>query len=62
MIISINPKVKTQIVQQRPIPNSESPALKCSRSGSPMVLRTGKRGSFYGCSKFPKCRYTKDVW
>lgn len=33
----------------------------CSRCGSPMVLRTTKKGEnkgqqFYGCSSFPKCR------
>ncbi|MFJ7724779.1 restriction endonuclease [Neobacillus sp. NPDC097160] len=33
----------------------------CSRCGSPMVLRTGKRGEFLGCSNFPKCRNTKNV-
>ncbi|MCM2535905.1 topoisomerase DNA-binding C4 zinc finger domain-containing protein [Neobacillus pocheonensis] len=26
-----------------------------------MVLRTGKRGEFLGCSSFPKCRYTENV-
>ncbi len=34
----------------------------CDRCGSDMVLRVAKRGDnvgeeFYGCSKFPKCRY-----
>ncbi|MEH7306619.1 restriction endonuclease [Neobacillus drentensis] len=33
----------------------------CSKCGSPMVLRTGKRGEFLGCSGFPKCRITKDL-
>lgn len=26
-----------------------------------LVLRKGKRGTFYGCSRFPKCRFTKPV-
>ena len=26
-----------------------------------MKLRNGKRGKFYGCSKFPKCRGTRDM-
>ncbi|MEH7272628.1 restriction endonuclease, partial [Neobacillus vireti] len=34
--------------------------LKCSKCGSPMLLKRGKRGDFYGCSSFPKCRYTQD--
>ena len=34
---------------------------KCEKCGSPMVLRTTKRGDrageqFYGCSRYPKCR------
>lgn len=33
----------------------------CSKCGSPMVLKKGKRGEFLGCSSFPKCRYTKNV-
>lgn len=39
---------------------------KCPRCSSPLVLRTAKKGpnagqEFYGCSNFPKCRYTKKV-
>lgn len=33
----------------------------CPRCGSKMILRKGKRGQFYGCSKFPYCRGTKAV-
>jgi restriction system protein len=33
----------------------------CSKCGSPMILKSGKRGEFLGCSSFPKCRYTKNV-
>lgn len=37
---------------------------QCPRCGSELVLRTAKKGAntgsqFYGCSSFPKCRYTK---
>lgn len=31
----------------------------CASCGAPLVLRHGKRGEFYGCSNYPKCRYTK---
>ena len=31
----------------------------CAYCGAPLVLRRGKRGDFYGCSNYPKCRYTK---
>lgn len=33
----------------------------CPRCGAQLVLRNGKRGEFYGCSSFPKCRFTKDL-
>lgn len=38
--------------------------LKCAKCGSPLVKRTAKKGAkagaqFWGCSAFPKCRYTQ---
>lgn len=33
----------------------------CPYCKIPLVLRKGKNGAFYGCSNFPKCRYTKSV-
>lgn len=30
----------------------------CPRCGGKLVLRQGKYGSFYGCTNYPKCRYT----
>ena len=30
----------------------------CPRCGSELVKREGKYGTFLGCSRFPKCRYT----
>lgn len=34
---------------------------KCPRCGSDLVLRDGKYGSFYGCSNYPKCTFTKKI-
>ena len=31
---------------------------RCPRCGSTLVLRRGKFGQFYGCSNYPKCKYT----
>lgn len=31
----------------------------CPQCGARMVLRNGRRGKFYGCSKFPYCRGTR---
>lgn len=41
-------------------------ALVCPKCGAELVLRTAKRGDhagnqFYGCSNYPKCRFTKTV-
>ncbi|RXT00976.1 hypothetical protein EIZ39_25765 [Ammoniphilus sp. CFH 90114] len=33
--------------------------LICPRCEGELLERTGKHGSFYGCSNYPKCRYTK---
>ncbi len=33
--------------------------FKCEKCGSDMILRTGKFGSFYACSKYPECKFTK---
>jgi hypothetical protein len=35
-------------------------ATSCPRCSSPMILRNGSRGQFYGCSRFPRCRGTRD--
>lgn len=31
----------------------------CPRCGSPLVLRNGEYGEFYGCSNYPKCKFKK---
>ena len=33
----------------------------CPYCKTPLVLRKGKYGDFYGCTNFPKCRYTQKV-
>ena len=33
----------------------------CAKCGSPMVMRRGKWGQFFGCSRFPRCRFTREV-
>ena len=45
-------------------PKKETPQPLCPKCGSPLVLRKAKSGSnegsqFWGCSSFPKCRFTK---
>ena len=31
----------------------------CPRCGGELVLRNGRTGQFYGCSNYPKCKFTK---
>ena len=31
----------------------------CPRCGGELVLRKGQSGKFYGCSNYPKCKFTK---
>ena len=55
-------KVKQQIaVKEERIENG-----LCPRCGSPLVVRTAKKGpnagsQFLGCSRYPDCRYTRNI-
>ena len=33
--------------------------MKCEQCGADMVMRTGRFGSFYACSRYPECKFTK---
>jgi DNA topoisomerase-1 len=33
----------------------------CPDCGAKLVIRTGRRGPFLGCAKYPKCKHTEDV-
>jgi ssDNA-binding Zn-finger/Zn-ribbon topoisomerase 1 len=40
--------------------------IRCPKCGSPMILRTAKRGpnaggKFYGCSNYPRCKKTVPI-
>lgn len=34
---------------------------KCPRCNGQLIKRQGKNGAFYGCSNYPRCRYTKNI-
>lgn len=36
-------------------------ALVCPKCGVDLVIRKGKYGKFYGCSNYPRCRYTRKI-
>ncbi len=35
--------------------------VPCDECGEPMLIRTGRTGPFLGCSKYPKCRFSKPM-
>jgi len=41
---------------KHPTPSPLTTELECPKCGSPLYLRTGKRGLWLSCSTFPKCR------
>jgi len=55
-----NLKNKYQEVSKKDI--TEKPTEKvCPKCGAPLLIRSGKFGRFYACSKFPKCKYTESL-
>jgi len=55
-------KVKTLMPApaRKPMPAIEV-SETCPDCGAPMKLRPGRRGFFLGCSKYPKCRGTREA-
>ncbi|MCL0056732.1 type I DNA topoisomerase [Dehalococcoidia bacterium] len=55
-----NLQKKYQEVSKKDI--TEKPTEKiCPKCQSPLLIRLGKFGEFYACSKFPKCRHTESL-
>ncbi|OGZ18671.1 MAG: DNA topoisomerase I [Candidatus Nealsonbacteria bacterium RBG_13_42_11] len=55
-----NLKDKYKEVSKKDI--TEKPTEKlCPKCGAPLLIRLGRYGKFYACSKFPKCRYTESL-
>jgi hypothetical protein len=38
-----------------------TPGQSCPQCGSPMVQRNGKYGAFWGCTRYPECRGTRQA-
>lgn len=63
MIEQVRNRPAEEVVEVTP-PKSATPL--CPSCHAPLVMRTAKRGQnkgnqFYGCSSYPRCRYTKDI-
>ena len=55
-----NLKNKYQEVSKKDI--TETPTEKiCPKCSAPLLIRLGKFGRFYACSRFPKCKYTESL-
>ena len=52
-------KALTQVSEEDKQQHIEYIKTKCPLCGAQLVLRNGKYGSFWGCSSYPKCRYTR---
>ncbi|MBR2547069.1 MAG: NERD domain-containing protein [Eubacterium sp.] len=64
---SSKPDSPKPVIDSVPADNEQKSDVKiCPRCGRELVLRTTKKGpnagqQFYGCSGFPKCRYTEKI-
>jgi predicted RNA-binding Zn-ribbon protein involved in translation (DUF1610 family) len=60
-----NLKTRTDSTPKRPTVKREFKSnLYCPRCGNELIVRTAQRGNnigskFYGCTSYPRCRYTK---
>lgn len=59
---TFNQKEHVKSIQKRVQKRQESIRKgKCPRCDSKLVKRTGKFGPFWGCSSYPKCRFTAEA-
>jgi DNA topoisomerase-1 len=58
-------ELKEKVKAMYPPPAKKVPAVEvketCPECGSPMKLRGSRRGYFLGCSKYPKCKGTREA-
>ncbi len=55
-----NLKKKEQEVSKEKIAVQKTDKI-CPKCGAPLLIRLGRFGKFYACSKFPECRYTESL-
>ncbi len=56
-----NPPLRPTTPKPSPTPTKPSNnALRCPKCGAKMYLKTGRFGKFYGCSRFPDCRGSRN--
>jgi ssDNA-binding Zn-finger/Zn-ribbon topoisomerase 1 len=57
--LSLDGRYREKVISE--IESSNNKIVKCPQCNSAMKKRSGSRGEFYGCSKFPGCRGTRKV-
>ena len=50
---------KTETAAPEKKPEATVTDMVCDLCGAPLVLRNGRYGSFYACSAYPTCKFTK---
>ncbi|MCG7408938.1 restriction endonuclease [Paenibacillus sp. ACRRX] len=59
MILAVNTTAAT--TAKAVIASNPTKEIVCPKCNANLVLRKGSKGRFYGCSNYPKCRYTQHV-
>jgi len=62
--VNLRGEAKKRGEQEFPAPQRPKPIptdVPCDECGEPMLIRSGRSGRFLGCSKFPKCKFTKPL-
>ncbi len=54
------PLYKKKPAAPKETPKTES-GMKCDKCGADMVLRNGRYGNFWACSRYPECKNTKQI-
>jgi DNA topoisomerase I len=52
---------RAETEMERVKPQAEPTDIPCPQCGKHMLVRTGRRGKFLGCSGFPECRHTMEL-
>lgn len=63
-VANLRGDAKKRAAEEVPTPAKPKPIptdIPCEECGAPMVIRTGRSGQFLGCSKYPKCRFSKPL-
>ena len=64
LVANLRGDAKKRAEAESPTPAKPKPIptdIPCDECGSNMLIRTGRTGPFLGCSRYPKCRFSKPL-